>query len=222
MEGTEFVCVRNNRHVPVSGKGKVLLKLTFNKNLSLTNVLYIPHFLQNLISIRLLGKASIKVLFDGGIVTLSKNEIFVGKGYDNDGLFLLNVNQVINENGSCSYAYLVDSVDVCRSRLGHINLSYIKKMKECGSLSEANIEICEICAETKIIKKPYKFVTRESNLLSLVHSDLGDLKHTMTRGGKKNYVIFVDDHSRFTKLYLLKTKDEILEMFIKYKNEVGN
>ena len=173
----------------------------------------------------MLGKASIKVLFDGGIVTLSKNEIFVGKGYDNDGLFLLNVNQVINENGSCSYAYLVDSVDVCRSRLGHINLSYIKKMKECGiinSLSEANIEICEICAETKIIKKPYKFVTRESKLLSLVHSDLGDLKHTMTRGGKKIYVIFVDDHSRFTKLYLLKTKDEILEMFIKYKNEAEN
>jgi len=52
----------------------------------------------------LLGKAGIKVLFDGGIVTLSKNEIFVGKGYDNDGLFVLNVDQVINENGSSSYA----------------------------------------------------------------------------------------------------------------------
>ena len=39
----------------------------------------------------------------------------------------------------------------------------------------------------------------------------------MTRGGKKIYVIFVDDHSRFTKLYLLRTKDEALEIFIKYK-----
>ena len=36
MEGTEFVCVRDNRPVPMSGKGKVLLKLTSNKNLSLT------------------------------------------------------------------------------------------------------------------------------------------------------------------------------------------
>ena len=75
----------------------------------------------------------------------------------------------------------------------------------------------EICAKTKITKKPCKFVTRESELLSLVHSDLGDLKHTMTRSGKKIYVIFVDDHSRFTKLYLLRTKDEALEIFIKYK-----
>ena len=90
----------------------------------------------------MLGRAGIKVLFDGGIVTLSKNEIFVGKGYDNDGLFVLNVDQVINENSSSSYAYLVDSIDVWH-RLGHINLGYIKKMKECGiinSLSEANID----------------------------------------------------------------------------------
>ena len=44
----------------------------------------------------------------------------------------------------------------------------------------------------------------------------------MTRGDKKFYVIFVNDHSRFTKLYLLRTKDEVLEIFIKYKNEVEN
>jgi hypothetical protein len=44
----------------------------------------------------------------------------------------------------------------------------------------------------------------------------------MTRGGKKYFVIFVDDYSRFTKLYLLRSKDEALEMFIKYKIEVEN
>ena len=98
-------------------------------------------------------------------------------------------------------------------------------MKESGiinTLSEANMDKCEICAETKITKKPCKSVTRESKLLNLVHSDLGGLKHTMTRSGKRFYVIFIDDHSRFTKLYLLRTKDEALEVFIKYKNEVEN
>ena len=98
-------------------------------------------------------------------------------------------------------------------------------MKESGiinTLSEANMDKCEICTETKITKKPCKSVTRESKLLNLVHSDLGDLKHTMTRSGKRFYVIFFYDHSRFTKLYLLRTKDEALEVFIKYKNEVEN
>ena len=84
-------------------------------------------------------------------------------------------------------------------------------MKECGiinTLSEAYMDKCEICAETKITKKPCKSITRETKLLGLAHSDLGDSKHTMTRCGKKFYVIFVDDHFRFTKLYLLRTKDE--------------
>ena len=84
---------------------------------------------------------------------------------------------------------MVDSIDVWHGRLEHINLGYIKKMKESGiinTLSEANMDKCEICTETKITKKPCKSVTRESELLSLVHNDLGDLKHTMTRGGKKN------------------------------------
>ena len=173
----------------------------------------------------MLGKAGIKVLFDGGIITLTKNEVFVGKGYDDEGLFVLNVNQVVNEKGSSSCAYLVDSIDVWHGRLEHVNLGYIKKMKECGiinSLSEANIDKCEICAETKITKKPGKSITRKTELLGLVHSDLGDLKYTMTRGGKRFYVIFVDDHSRFIKIYLLRTKDEVLEMFIKYKSEVEN
>ena len=42
----------------------------------------------------------------------------------------------------------------------------------------------------------------------------------MTRGGKRFYVIFVADYSRITKLYLLRTKDKVLEMFIKQKSEV--
>jgi transposase InsO family protein len=98
-------------------------------------------------------------------------------------------------------------------------------MKEIGiisSLSETNMDKCEVCVETKITKKPCKSITRETELLGLIHSDLGDLKHTMTRGGKKYYVIFVDDYSRFTKLCLLRSKDEALEMFIKYKIEVKN
>ena len=67
--------------------------------------------LDNLVSVHLLGTASIKILFDGDIVNLSKNKVFVGKGYDADGLFILNVNQVINENRSSSCAYLVDSIN---------------------------------------------------------------------------------------------------------------
>ncbi len=88
------------------------MKLTSDKTLSLTNVLHVPHFRHNLISVRLLNKARIKVILDGGIVNLTKNEVFVGNGYLDQDLFVLNVDQVINENGSSSCAYLVDSINV--------------------------------------------------------------------------------------------------------------
>ena len=44
----------------------------------------------------------------------------------------------------------------------------------------------------------------------------------MTRGGKRYYVTFIDDYSRFTKVYLLRNKDESFDMFLKYKTKVEN
>ena len=44
----------------------------------------------------------------------------------------------------------------------------------------------------------------------------------MTRGGKKYYITFIDDFSRFTKVYLIRNKDEAFDMFLSYKAEVEN
>ena len=63
---------------------------------------------------------------------------------------------------------------------------------------------------------------KETKLLELIHPDLGDLKQTMTRGDKKIYMTFIDDYSRFTKVYLLRNKDETFDMFLIYKTEVEN
>ena len=39
----------------------------------------------------------------------------------------------------------------------------------------------------------------------------------MTRGGKKLYVTFIYDYSRFTRVCLLGNKDEAFVMFLSYK-----
>ena len=67
-------------------------------------------------------------------------------------------------------------------------------------------------------KKPFRLVkTRSIELLELIHSYLVDFKNTISKGGKKYYINFVDDFSKYTKVYLLKSKDEAIEMFLKYK-----
>ena len=43
-----------------------------------------------------------------------------------------------------------------------------------------------------------------------------------TRGGKNYYVTFIDDYSRYAKVYLVRNKDEAYNMFLLYKAEVKN
>jgi transposase InsO family protein len=44
----------------------------------------------------------------------------------------------------------------------------------------------------------------------------------LTRAGKKYFISFIDDATRFSQLYLVKTKDEALNCFKIYKAEVEN
>lgn len=44
----------------------------------------------------------------------------------------------------------------------------------------------------------------------------------MSKGCKKFYISFVDDFSKYTKIYLIRTKDEAIEMLLKYKAKVEN
>ena len=43
---------------------------------------------------------------------LTKNNVFVGNNYYNQGLFMLNVSKIINNNNVSSSTYLVDSCDI--------------------------------------------------------------------------------------------------------------
>jgi len=81
-------------------------------------------------------------------------------------------------------------------------------------LNYLSMNKCEICVETKITKKICASIKREIELLSLIYTDLGDLKQTMTRGCMKYYVTFIEDLSRYTKFYLLRSKDEAYNMFL--------
>jgi hypothetical protein len=64
--------------------------------------------------------------------------------------------------------------------------------------------------------------TRNLALLELVHSDLCEMNGELTKCGKRYFMTFIDDCSRFCYVYLLKTKDEALHYFKVYKAEVEN
>jgi transposase InsO family protein len=58
--------------------------------------------------------------------------------------------------------------------------------------------------------------------LELVHSDLCEINGKLTKDGKRYFMIFKDDCTRFCYVYLLKSKDEALHYFKTCKAEVEN
>ena len=80
----------------------------------------------------------------------------------------------------------------------------------------------ETCVEAKLAKAPFHSIERNIELLELIHSDIYDLKFVQTNGGKKYFITFIDDYTRYNYVYLLRSKDEALEVFKHYENEVEN
>jgi hypothetical protein len=67
---------------------------------------------------------------------------------------------------------------------------------------------CTVCIRTKhrrrICRQPQRRATRP---FELVHSDLCGPMRTDSHGGKRYYIVFIDDFSRWTFVYFLHTKD---------------
>jgi len=84
----------NSAVFKVEGKGKFILRWTFEKELTLNDVLHIPDILKNLISGSILSKKGFRIIFESNNFVLTKGGVYVGKGYLVDGLFKVNVDVV--------------------------------------------------------------------------------------------------------------------------------
>ena len=111
----------------------------------------------------LLGKVGVKVSFEFDKVVLTKNNVFMGKDYCNKGLFVLNINNDVNDNASTFASN--DCSDLWHSKLRHICSSYVKSMQNLGLILGINFKDnnskCQIYAATKLTKKYYKSINRE-------------------------------------------------------------
>jgi transposase InsO family protein len=58
--------------------------------------------------------------------------------------------------------------------------------------------------------------------LELIHSDICEMNGVLTEGGQRYFMTMVDDASKYCYVYLLKTKDEVLNCFKTYKAKVEN
>jgi len=180
-------------------------------------VFHVPEIRKNLVSASLLSKKWFKSVLESDKVIVTKSGMFVGKGYSYGGMFKFSINEI-----NVISAYMVESTSLLwHARLRHLNYRYLKYICKHGYISyqHNNTNKCEVCIQAKMTKKPFSKVERISQLLELVHFDICEINGMLTRGGKRYFITFIDDYSRFTYVYLLRTKDEA---FGKFKKIVEN
>ena len=81
----------NSSTSKVVGKGKEILKMTSGKKLTLNDLLHGPDIRKNLVSCSLLSKNGFKLVIESDKFVLTKNGMYVGKGYMSNGLFKINI-----------------------------------------------------------------------------------------------------------------------------------
>ena len=143
------------------------------------------------------------------------------------GMWKLNVMTIIksNMNKASTYTYMLESSNLWHGILGHVNYNALRRLINLNHIPTFQIDAkhkCETCVEVKITKSSFQSVERHIEPLNLIHSDICDLKFVQTRGSNKYFIIFVDDSTKYCYVYLLKSKDEAIEKFVFYKNEVEN
>ena len=95
IETGEKMFMGNFATSDIKGQCKVVLKMTSGKELTLTNVLYVPEIRKNLVSGSLLNSHGFRLVFESDKFVLSKSGMYVGKGYMSGGMWNINVMTII-------------------------------------------------------------------------------------------------------------------------------
>ncbi|RVX19280.1 Retrovirus-related Pol polyprotein from transposon TNT 1-94 [Vitis vinifera] len=128
--------------------------------------------------------------------------------------------------GHIFYAKIDESV-VWHTRYGHFNLKSLKFMKNAGIVKDmpeitVNAQTCESCELRKQHRKsfPQNMSKRATHKLELVHSDICEPMSTASLSNNVYFALFIDDLSRMTWVYFLKTKSQVLSVFKSFKKMV--
>lgn len=186
---------------------------------TLTNVLYIPDFRFNLLSVsRLTKELQCSVSFFPNFCIFQ--DLSSGKvleiGEENDGLYLLNHKGSTDNNERPVRGLLAtkNKADILlwHRRLGHASVGAMKRLfnfnhDECKQV----LDTCEICPLAKQSRLPFPDSnTRSVTVFDLLHLDVWGPFHVPTFDGNKLFLTIVDDYSRMTWIFLLKLKSDVV------------
>ncbi|KAL8130930.1 hypothetical protein AgCh_007017 [Apium graveolens] len=151
----------------------------------------------------------------------------IGNGHRNRDLFVLDFGDTSSTQSTCFLAPSSSEISTSNklwrfwhNRLGHPHALNLNSLFSSGALvdkldmSSEIDKTCEECALSKAHTLP--FVKSNNHAVSsfdIIHSDVWGPSRVGSLSGKYYYVVFIDDWSRYSWVYFLRQKSEVLQVF---------
>lgn len=205
----------NNGLSKVVGFGNVCLLTNNGATLLLKDVRHAPDVRLNLISVGKLDDDGFCSTFGSEQWKLTKGSMVVARGNKTSSLYMMEGKL---SKGAINVVQEDQVTELWHKRLSHISekgLNVLAKKNLLSGVNSARLEKCTHCLAGKQHRVSFKShpPSRKSDLLELVHSDVCGPMKVRSRGGALYFVTFIDDCSRKLWVYVLKTKDQVLDAF---------
>ena len=206
----------------VQAKGKGTIAVMTNKGTkTITNVLYIPELDQNLLSVA-------HMLRNGYEISFKERFCFITDTHDSEIA-------KIKMDGNSFYLKLsafeghvfsakIDESIFWHKRFGQYNLKSLKLLYDASMVEDmpeihVSTQTCGNCELGKQHRQsfPQSISKRATHKLKLVHSNICGPMSTASLSNNVYFIFFIDDFSRMTWVYFLKTKSEAFSMFRNFK-----
>lgn len=215
----------NGDKTQITGTGKVSFAVNTGseeRQVEIENVFLVSDLRTNLLSVAKMTDRGFEVRFrkDDAIV-IDKNCKVHMRAERTGNLYYVRMSHNTVNNVQTSK----NSIDMWHQRLGHINERDLKAMAKNGLVhgltfgDDEKLAECEICISEKQTCTPFPKgrEDRTSELLEIVHTDVCGPMRCESYGGKKYFVTFIDDKSRWCEVYFIANKSEVLRVFKIYK-----
>ena len=206
----------------IEGKGTIAVKTQNGSQKYIHDVFYVSGLTQNLLSVGQLIHKNYKVIFDDdkcNIIDKRKGQIISIQMAPNKVFPLF---MPFGQNNALKCENMDESI-LWHLRYGHLNFNGLKLLKQKNMVLglpfiSSNLKVCEGCIYGKMHRLPFpKTSWRAKAPLQLVLADIWGPSSTPNFGGRRYFLLFVDDYTRMMWVYFIQQKSDAFSCFKEFK-----
>ena len=212
------------------GQGDIRISIPNGKSTAtilLKGVLYAPKLGLTLVSISKITDAGFATLFrDEYCRIFDKQRKILGVVNKKNGTYRVQHGPTMPTGVTAAATVETITIDQLHRRMGHIAPDTAKRLVEDGIVTgikldtSTEIKSCASCKHGRMHRKPVAKARKEERAAAMgdiIHSDVWGPSPMKTINGREYYSSFTDDHTRWSRLYIQRTKDETFDSYQAYE-----